>query len=74
MGFPLVVKTRKKCFGERNVQNMIAGNCPGTRVGQVAIRIHNFAEPIDVFTAGAGRWRYERNDLYEPAAEFASFP
>jgi len=47
---------------------------PGRPIGQVVIRIHILAELIDACILAAGRWQYERYNLYEPAAEFARFP
>ena len=43
-------------------------------MGQVVIRIHKFAERIDAIILGTGKWQYERNYLFKPAAEFAGFP
>jgi hypothetical protein len=67
-------KKEKDPLARMTVQDTVGGECPGRPIGQVVIRIHIFAEPIDASILGAGRWQYEWNNLYEPAAEFACFP
>ena len=53
---------------------MVRGDSHESRVGQVAIRIHKFTERIDAIIQRTGKWEYERNHLFKPAAEFAGIP